>query len=487
MLIFPCNNLLYNSESLQALSLPIQPNTMQQNNSIYNIKQQSQEETKVQPQPHQLQPTEQGMVEYSIVQPPVPSNVICPPVVNISAQTSICRVDQMTVEQTANWVRTFGTFQGWSEAEEYAQQFKKNSISGLSLFPLTHELLEVNLGVKNYNHRMQLLNTIQWLFADVPHQPTYVIPVPQPVIAPIPQFLKVPNVDPNESKRQAQESDCASQTSNYLASSNNSVHGSIESDYESSYYSIYHASAHNEVDAGQTDLMSESGWSTAGAPYLIRSRRSHADVFTGAGNFPEDGLSMPPMTACRKSHCVNDDQEDVVMTDHREDTLSIRSMRRARYKKLILELKPEQIIKGASAIDIINRRLLQFGHVADIKPMEGRPNTYILSFPGSEMAQECFHQADEIGYKFEKKWPPRPSPSRPIRFKSLRCQQILSGKAFSGEHRGILKADVTVVVNQVKGRRARLVEIAKGVVKNIGWVSVHNPEGMPLLEQLDDF
>lgn len=496
MLIAPYSNMLYNPECPQSLILPAQHEPMQQNNLMYNVQQSPQEQSIVQPQPEQILPTEQGILTYSIVQPSIiPSNILSPPLFNASnPQISICRADHMTVEQTANWVSTFGRYQGWPEAEEYGQQFKQNCIHGLLLKTLDHVMLKVNLKVTNYDHRMQLLNTIKWLFAELPlPETTYVIPVSQPVTTTPTKFLEVPSVSVHDCKRSTVESECASQISNFLASSNNSVRGHFESDSESSYYSHYHASTYNEVETGHTDVMSESGWSngaTIRPTFSWQSRRrSYADILQGADDRVDDGLSMPSMTAGRKSHqFVSCDQKmgDVVMTDQREDTLSIRSVRRARYKRLILRLHPDQIVQGERAIDSINRRLMEFNHVADIRPMQGTVNTYILTFSGSEMAQDAFHQGEEMGYKFEKKWPPRPNPKRPIRFISKVAQQILSGKAFSGEDRGTLRAGEIVVVNQVKGRRARFIKTVGGEDKTIGWVSIHTQEGVPLLEQLDE-
>jgi len=36
----------------------------------------------------------------------------------------------MTVEQTAAWIKTLSLFNGWQEADQYSQSFKKNGIWG---------------------------------------------------------------------------------------------------------------------------------------------------------------------------------------------------------------------------------------------------------------------------------------------------------------------------------------------------------------------
>jgi len=67
-----------------------------------------------------------------------------------------------------------------------------------------------------------------------------------------------------------------------------------------------------------------------------------------------------------------------------------------------------------SAIESIKSRLKDFNFEADIKPMQGIENSYLLCFADNEMAQDVFHKAGEIGFKVVKKWPARPNPNRPI-------------------------------------------------------------------------
>merc|ERR1719289_849983 len=46
-------------------------------------------------------------------------------------------VNEMTVHQTANWIRTFGRYHRWTQVEAYAQNFIHNGISGELLEDLT--------------------------------------------------------------------------------------------------------------------------------------------------------------------------------------------------------------------------------------------------------------------------------------------------------------------------------------------------------------
>jgi len=81
--------------------------------------------------------------------------------------TSIVRADNMTVEQTAEWVRTLGRFNMWEEADEYANSFTINGIWGYLLQKLTIEALKEELGIIKYGHRLEIMLAIGYLFPSV--------------------------------------------------------------------------------------------------------------------------------------------------------------------------------------------------------------------------------------------------------------------------------------------------------------------------------
>jgi len=85
----------------------------------------------------------------------------------------------------------------------------------------------------------------------------------------------------------------------------------------------------------------------------------------------------------------------------------------------------------------------------------------------------------------ERKFPARPSPSLPIKYQSLEDLIIREGKALSGRKVGSLNKGETVTVNQVKGRRARLIKRTESSTwVTLGWVSLRNVKGKPLLTQV---
>jgi len=77
---------------------------------------------------------------------------------------SVIRADSMTIEQTAEWVRTLGRYNAWKEVDEYANNFKTNSVSGYQLQKLTNEILKEDLGILKYGHRLKIMLAIKRLF-----------------------------------------------------------------------------------------------------------------------------------------------------------------------------------------------------------------------------------------------------------------------------------------------------------------------------------
>jgi hypothetical protein len=81
-----------------------------------------------------------------------------------NSMVSVIRADDMSVEQTAAWVRTLGRFNQWEEADEYAQNFARNNIWGYLLQKLTNDALKHELGIAKYGHRLEIMLAIKCLF-----------------------------------------------------------------------------------------------------------------------------------------------------------------------------------------------------------------------------------------------------------------------------------------------------------------------------------
>jgi len=94
----------------------------------------------------------------------LPEKVWPPPHHPPNSTVSVVRVDLMTVEQTAAWIRTLSLFNGWEEAYQYSQSFKKNNICGHLLWKLTLDSLKFDLGIEKYGHRMKIKVAIKHLY-----------------------------------------------------------------------------------------------------------------------------------------------------------------------------------------------------------------------------------------------------------------------------------------------------------------------------------
>jgi len=146
--------------------------------------------------------------------------------------------------------------------------------------------------------------------------------------------------------------------------------------------------------------------------------------------------------------------------------------------ELVLTLRPDQC-------DDIRSRFEELYYTVKISPLEKKPGSYVVKFPTRKMAEKALADANIIGYKLRKKRRPRPSPKCPIIFKALHRLKIRNGKAFSKNELGWVDKDDLVIVNQVKGRRARLMFVEDDQIYIRGWVSLHTSNGKQLLEQTD--
>jgi len=79
-------------------------------------------------------------------------------------QAARIRADYMTVEQTAEWIRSLGRYYNWSLADFYAETFAENDILGHHLQMLTFETLQVDLEIEDADHRQKIMMAIRYLF-----------------------------------------------------------------------------------------------------------------------------------------------------------------------------------------------------------------------------------------------------------------------------------------------------------------------------------
>lgn len=409
-------------------------------------------------------------------------NVLPPFFDSQSTTVNVCCVNQMTVDQTGNWIRTLGLYKRWKEAEAYAATFREQAITGKLLEDLTHEMLEGPLGVKNPTHRQELMHTIQCLFSNLLVE-NYNVAAEQGVTG-----LEILG------------SLCGSPSAEWSYPLSTY---SYEPDYCGNPHLVpaLPTDIDNSAQMAHIDLMSDSGSSKASTNEHCAGNYSHAE---------DDRLSMSTTSVHNpQSEIILDKSEDVPMSGQTvqpvEETSAMDSLRTEvsparhsesvretsldRYRKLHLILRRDQMCDSVEdQIKTIRSRFARENFDVEVHPMENKPILYSVVFPNRTKANEACALSNVIGYKLLKKRPPRPSPRYSVKFKSVKSLWIRSGKALSGRIVGSLEKDRVVSVNQIKGRRARVVEEKENgeVVTCGGWVSLHTVQGRPLLVRIGD-
>jgi len=357
--------------------------------------------------------------------------------------------EEMTVDQTANWIKTFGKCHGWEQVDLYAKNFREQGITGVCLKELTADMLEFPLGIKDKQQQQELFSAIQYLYPSKRMQTT---PYPYQ----------------HNTSTQIPHSSCSSVY--------HSRGLSVGSDYEGTNMYLAPSFTLNTAQTGLhecNDMFSESGYSQrsfgvshSGSEFYFMNQVN--SVRSGQDNMDIDMVGGKTLECSRK-------------------VKSSRACIPLRCRKLLLHLPEDKTASRNDDIHSIRARFHELKIQVEVLPMEDKPNIYTLVCPNYEHAEEVLSRAHEIGYKIKKKWPPRPNPNRPLKYKSMAELQIRVGKAFSGRVVGKLNKGDIVTVNQVKGRRARLITEKEGKVVNIGWVSLHRENGVTLLKQIGDF
>jgi len=156
-----------------------------------------------------------------------------------------------------------------------------------------------------------------------------------------------------------------------------------------------------------------------------------------------------------------------------------------RSRQLILALTPEQRIQG-NQIDDFLKRFAEFHYDVTIRPSGTKSDLYVVYFQDEESANRAYREAEAIGYKLTKKRGQRPSPNFMVKFQALRELTIRSGKSMFKRVVGRVNKNDVVIVNQVKGRRARVVKHHNKRMVKVGWVSLYTSKGVTLMKRLGD-
>jgi len=153
-------------------------------------------------------------------------------------------------------------------------------------------------------------------------------------------------------------------------------------------------------------------------------------------------------------------------------------------RSLILTVRPEQRVL-VGEIEFLKSRFARFNYTVKISPRNKKPGSYIVVFNNDKTACKARAESAAIGYNLTKYRDPRPRPVNLVRFKTLSILTVRDGKSLKNRKLTMLKKNAIVTVNQVKGRRARIIFFQDGEPLTFGWVSLISENGTQLLERLE--
>jgi len=299
--------------------------------------------------------------------------------------------------------------------------FESNNVDGISLPNLTDDNLK-RMTVIDKFHRRTILSVIQYLF------PSNTLGVRSSTRASAGLTMRTSSSEEVDECQSVEESECS-----FSASSSEGSMKSSTYSYESMTLSPT-VSSHTEGE----HVMSE--------------------VTTAASSHTEDDPSM----AKRK-----------IATSLRTKKLSI------------WPNSDESKLTEKDQIKCFSAKLKQFD--CDIVKVSTRQpdGSFVVELADVMMVQNAVNNASEIGYALAAKKLPRPTPKQPLSFEIVSdTLQVRLGRVLTARKLCMLKKGEVVLVNKIKGRRARLVE--EGSCKVIGWASLFTSGGLPLMIQRDD-
>jgi len=341
-------------------------------------------------------------------------------------------------------------------AHWYHQNFRNNEISGILLPELTAEFLKANLGIANERHRLIIMSAIRKLF------PNTTVKDPE-YRSPYSQLLPSFNRSYYDGTKSMKPGSC-------LISNHKLDDSDIMSVSCSSRDSI---KIDNRYNIGSDNI--QEG-------HQIEDEETKPNKSVGSNaQFCKTSMRKTEMSISDSLPAEEPDLRDEVSLRWRNLELKDRT--------LFVNLKPEQILRDKiHQIYLIRKQLSEISTDVYIRPTRKNPYIYTVVFPNCTLAYEALSRSDDMEFKLIKSWLHRPRPKRPIKYKSLYPLNVNSGRSVHGKLVDKLREGDIVTVNQVKGRRARLINCKKnGETKTIGWVSLRDLDGEPFMEQLNDF
>jgi len=399
---------------------------------------------------------------------------------NPTRRYGFCHLQEMNRDQVAWWVWTFSYCKGWGEGWLYGRNFWKEGISGWVLDMVDMKILKSFLGISNKDHRVELLSEIRrllpkksvtWRSMEVEHRaPDVIGDVKQPSF----------EVLSTDTRSHLSSTFCASSITDRQVNGGSSL--------QRSTLSFCNGNARTKYVTNNPNLKGCESV-TPGYHFLPCNSTMAESLETGT----TDGTSLFCFTERSRETADKVDLEkrlqiggNTLLTEISglSDASTFKNRKPLKYRQLVLTLQNDQISQEED-INRIRSWFLELDPDVVVKELN-KGNTYTIAFQDSMRAKEALIKFRNEGYMIKFKFPRRPNPRAPMKYVALESLTIRSGKAFSGDILGQLSKGQKVTVDQVKGRRARLIKPDQEV-KKWGWVSLYSrDEGKPLLIQLQE-
>jgi len=346
-----------------------------------------------------------------------PNRVIFP-----TRQHLITFADLMSIEQTSNWIWTFGFENCWEEAEYYATQFKLYRIDGKCLPKLTNERLE-RMSISNHFHRMAILSTIAQLFPFNSFGD----------MSPVPS-CPIPEINEGSFDGDDEHFDKRSEILNSSTPSVNPIDMEI--------------SPSPSPSESMTPIDRQVRW--IGSPISTRKCSSKDEH-----DLPYEGKVIASCLRIKKL-CLEPTREEEQLSEEEQIKHYYSKFKKHGYD---VEISPPDATCGSFTIEFADVMMAQKALI------QAKEIGNILS-----------------AKKLKR---PTPSCPCKFKVLSTWGLTVRDGRTLKAKIVGQKKSGEVVLVNRTKGRRARLCTEENGKYKNIGWVSLFTSRGYPLMFQLD--
>lgn len=379
----------------------------------------------------------------------------------------ISYAEYMNIEETAAWVRTLGYYKGWKQAEVYATNFREHDITGTLLQDLNHENLEDALGIRDPIHKDEFMSEIKSMLR-------------KPSMSIInSDSEKLCTSGPTYFVHSAQSLSSECRRISFSANQSNKVVGLPScgscngiSEIFSSFSGGKSECASNIRTYFLTAVGEQSGCASVNS--FSRCTTSGSDI-GNTGETEWSDMKSASHTTLRSFQASP--------SESYFNSASPRRNAPSHLKKLKLSLEPGQIDSEGN-VEFIRSWFIGIDPEVAVQRTR-KAHTYIIAFKNANDAQRAFMKFEVNGFKIAKIYPPRPSPKRPIEYKALKRLLIRDGKSLRRDEVGYLEKGRRVFVNQIKGRRARLIKRKKDD-QNWGWVSIYSKAGEELLTQVGE-